>query len=179
MGRRPSLTPCVDSVTDVMCCAVLWYKGCRGFHPIRNDVVHINYQLVRQKPESLLGSAVRCRPQFTVRVEFDSRSCGNHEEGCRVHRRGRGRWRLTEADGFTPAVGLGLRVHWPCGGRRVAGMRLYPDDLGALLVQLCCVLLVCLFLALQLLGVMLAASDTQDASKSPLHRTSPRPTSHH
>lgn len=54
------------------------------------------------------------------------------------------------ADGFTSAVvGLGLQMHVPCGRRRVVGRRLYPDDLGALLVQLCCVLLVCLLLALQ------------------------------
>lgn len=83
------------------------------------------------------------------------------------------------ADGFTSAVGLGLQMHVPCGRRRVAGRHLYPDDLGALLVQLCCVLLMCLLLALQWLGVMLVTGVIQDASKSPLHKTSLRPTSHH
>lgn len=60
--------------------------------------------------------------------------------------------RRTKADGFTSAVELDLQMHVPCGRRRVSGIRLYPDDLGALLVQLCCVLLVCLFLALESLG---------------------------
>lgn len=42
--------------------------------------------------------------------------------------------------------------------RRFDRRRLYPDDLGALLLQLCCVLLMCLLLALRWLGVMLVTS---------------------
>ena len=65
--------------------------------------------------------------------------------------------RQTEPDACRRgAAGLDLRMHVPSERRRVAGERLYPDDLGALLVQLCSVLLMCLLLALWWLGVVLA-----------------------
>lgn len=93
----------------------------------------------------VVESAIQAVDTSARRDDLDNCSGDGHEAVCRVHRRG---VKPTKAaDRLACAVWLDPTTHRMCGIRCVDRRCLYPDDLGALLFQLCCVLLVCLLLA--------------------------------